>query len=475
MSEEVYTIINPLKFMTESLLREKLVNYGFPEEVVSINIIKNDEEMCIEVELHFKIPEIGEKFFSKYNGKSFGFGQNYKLNIQKGLSSKKTIHSKTKEIIYSDKYECWIDTHYFRKKNEEGLILVNPCHKEYQKEMIKYLIQKIKSTFIKGHNIINYLFPIISYDRRTLLQVFAYELREAPYILNKTYYISNPIEKLKNMTSFVISQIYLSPLRIKPFNPLLGETLQIKIGNMNCYFEQTMINPPTTNIYCFDSDGLYKIYGHISIYTKTGVNNCKIIKLGNIFVEYKDGQKYKIYYPSYFIGGITVGKRSFNVNDSSLVIDETNRIVSFIKFKDRKNESINYNNNYNYNSNDYYSNNINKVEKYPDNFKGNLISINEVKIDEKGPKHCMIEEYSIAELSGEWTKELLFGDKIYWKRDKNQLLKMYEPEYKLMSDSSLREDLMLYNENKNEDAEKKMYELEQKQYNDCYLRDKYKK
>ena len=453
MSEEIYTITNPLKFMTKNFFRDKLISFGFPEEAVSINIIKN-EEMTIEVELHFTLPEIGNKFYNKYNGKSIGFNQNYKINIKKGISNIKNDISKTKEIIYNDKYEFWIDSHYLYKENEEGLILVNLDHKEIQKKMISCLINKIKSSFIKGQNITNFLFPIITYDKRTLLQVFAYELRETPNLLNKVFYLNDPIEKLKNMTSFFISQIYLSPLRIKPFNPLLGETYQVKIANLNCYFEQTMINPPTTNIYCFDSDGLYKIYGYISIHIKTGVTNCKVIKLGNIYIEYKDGQKYKIYYPSYYIGGITIGKRSFNVKNSSLVIDESNRLVSFIKFNENK-----YNN------------------TYPDNFKGKLISINEIKIDNKGAKHCILEEDSIplAEFTGEWTKELKFGDKIYWKKNRNNLYKLFEPEYKLKSDSSLREDLILYNENKIEKDEKIFIELEKRQYNDFKLRKEYKK
>ena len=300
----------------------------------------------------------------------------------------------------------------------------------------------------------NFLFPIKSYDKRTLLQVFAYELREAPFILYKTYYLSDPVEKLRFMTSYVISQIYLSPLRIKPFDPLLGETYQVEIGNLSCYFEQTNTNPPTTNMYCIDSDELYKIYGYISIYTKTGINNCKIIKTGNIYIHYKDGQKYKIYYPSYFVGGLTIGKRIFNVKDSSLIVDETNRLVSFIKFYDRKK-------NYNYN-----------VVKYPDEFEGKLVSIKEINIDKNGAKHSIIEELSIAldQFNGSWTNELLFGDKIYWKRDKKCLCKLYEPDYKLKSDSSLREDLKLYNENKIEEAEQKLLELDKQQNSDIIIR-----
>ena len=453
MSETIFTITNPLKFMNENFFKERLISLGFPEEAVSINIIK-EEQMAIEVELHFLYPEIGNKFYNKYNSKSIGFSQNYKINIKEGKSDKETIISKTNEIKYDDNYESWVDTHYFYEKNEEGLILVNPEQKEMQKKLIGHLISKISSSFIKGQNVLKFIYPITTYDKRTLLQVIAYEFRETPNLLNKVFHISDPIEKLKNMTLFYINQIYLSALRINTFKPLLGETYQVKIANLNCYFEETMIDPPTTNIYCFDSDGLYKIYGYISIHTRTGQNNCKVLKLGNIYIEYKNGQKYKIYYPSYYIGGITIGKRSFNVRNSSLVIDESNRLVSFIKF-------------YNKNGN----------QKYPDEFEGRLISINEIKIDKKGAKHYIEEEDSIplAEFKGKWTKEFKFGDKIYWKRDKNNLYKLYEPEYKLKSDSSLREDLILYNEGDIEKAELKLIELEERQDNDLKLREKFKK
>ena len=45
-------------------LKGKLINYGFPEEVVSINLITK-EEMTIEAELYFKIAEVGKKFYDK--------------------------------------------------------------------------------------------------------------------------------------------------------------------------------------------------------------------------------------------------------------------------------------------------------------------------------------------------------------------------------------------------------------------------
>ena len=324
-----------------------------------------------------------------------------------------------------------------------------------QKKMLSHIFSTINNTFIKGQNIINLTFPISIYDKRTLLQVFAYELREAPFILNKVHFLQDPIEKLKTMTSFLISQLYLSILRIKPFNPLLGETYQVKIANLNCYFEQTKLNPPTTNLYCFDSDNIYKIYGYISISTKVGINNIKVIKYGNIYIDFKKGNKYKIFYPSYYLGGITIGKRSFNVNNSALILDLTNRLVSYINFPG--------------------ANHPNNIDIKPDYFIGKLLSINEIKIDEKGAKHTILEEDTIplAEFDGEWTRVLIFGDKTYWRRKEDNLAKMYQMEYLLKSDSSLRKDLILYNENKIGEAEKALNELENTQVNDILLRNKY--
>ena len=449
-----YTIVNPLKFMTYNYLKGKLINYGFPEEAVSINLITK-EEMTIEAELYFKIDEVGNKFYDKFNGKSFGIGNNYKLNIIKGKSNKENEIPKTKEIKYIHSYSSWIYTHYALKKNEEGLILINPIQKEIQKKMLSHIFSTINNTFIKGQNIINFTFPISVYDKRTLLQVFAYELREAPFILNKVHFLQDPIEKLKTMTSFLISQLYLSILRIKPFNPLLGETYQVKIANLNCYFEQTKLNPPTTNFYCFDSDNIYKIYGYISISTKVGINNIKVIKYGNIYIDFKKGNKYKIFYPSYYLGGITIGKRSFNINNSALILDLTNRLVSYMDFSG--------------------ANHINNIDKRPDYFIGKLLSINEIKIDEKGAKHSILEEDTIplAEFDGEWTRVLIFGEKTYWRRKEDNLAKMYQMEYILKSDSSLRKDLILYNENKIEEADKALNELKNMEINDISLRNKY--
>ena len=79
----------------------------------------------------------------------------------------------------------------------------------------------------------------------------------------------------------------------------------------------------------------------------------------------------------------------------------------------------------------------------------------------------------LAEFDGEWTRVLIFGEKTYWRRKEDNLAKMYQMEYILKSDSSLRKDLILYNENKIEEADKALNELKNMEINDISLRNKY--
>jgi len=311
----------------------------------------------------------------------------------------------------------------------------------------------------------NISLPVYIFDKRTMLQVFAYELKEAPYLLAKAFYIKNDIQKLKQMTVFFLSQIVLSPILVKPFNPIIGETYQAKIGNLNIYLEQTVHKPPTANFYCFDDDGLYKIYGYLAVTAHAGVNCFTSKKLGNVVIEFKDGYKYRIYYPTILVGGTTMGKKFFNIKNCALMVDLKNEICSYIKFNPDKVGLF-----------QGLFNKKKNIEYYPDKFIGKIVNLSDVKIDKEGSNHELKKDakfYSI--LGGEWTQEIIFGEEIYWKRNLDNYLNMYEMEYKLPSDSSLREDMNLWGHNDEEKAQIKKEEYEEIQRNDTKLRTLYKK
>lgn len=124
--------------------------------------------------------------------------------------------------------------------------------------------------------------------------------------------------------------MYLSPLQYKPFSPIIGETLQCKIGDLDLYLEQTSSKPIVCNFYGISVN--YKIHGYISTSAATGVNSVKACKQGKFYIDFNDGNSYELLFPQIYIKGTTLGKRVFNFKKMSAVIDKKNNLSAIIKF-----------------------------------------------------------------------------------------------------------------------------------------------
>lgn len=84
---------------------------------------------------------------------------------------------------------------------------------------------------------------------------FVQQFSYADYYLNKAGSISDKVERLKiviiiltlKTATFAITSVYQTVAQLKPFNPILGETFQARIGNSEYYIEQTSHHPPIFN------------------------------------------------------------------------------------------------------------------------------------------------------------------------------------------------------------------------------------
>ncbi len=126
-----------------------------------------------------------------------------------------------------------------------------------------------------------------------------------------------------------MSQLYLSPLIVKPFSPIIGETLQCRVGDLDLYLEQTSSKPLCCNFYGVAPN--YKINGHYSTGASSGANSVKASKQGKFLINFTDGNSYEILFPQVHIKGITVGKRLFNFKKMCAVIDKKNNLSAIIK------------------------------------------------------------------------------------------------------------------------------------------------
>jgi hypothetical protein len=249
-------------------------------------------------------------------------------------------HSKNDIINFKIQYQNLVKESYENKLDLPGLLYVDEDVLIKQEQIIGFIIKKIGSNLLSGKSIMNVSLPVNIFDPRTLLQVYAYELSFAPIYLSRAFYSYIQIEKIKWVTVFLISQLHLSPLQTKPFNPIIGETFQCKIGNMNVYLEQTINKPPTCNLYAFSDDGNFKVYGNIITYASTSMNSVKAEKQGKYIVEFSDGGSFELYFPTISIKGTTIGSRIFNFVDCASVIDRKYDLAVYLKFNPDERNSI---------------------------------------------------------------------------------------------------------------------------------------
>lgn len=142
--------------------------------------------------------------------------------------------------------------------------------------------------------------------------------------------------KIKVITLFV-SQLHFQMFGLKPFNPILGETFQTKIGNTEIYIEQTSHHPPILNFYI--TNPKFKIFGFEQIEASTGANSVIATKNGKLFIN-MDDTLYKVTKPVMNLTGTTMGKRFYYFSEELIVEDLV--IKKFPKLKNIKKPNIFY-------------------------------------------------------------------------------------------------------------------------------------
>ena len=120
-----------------------------------------------------------------------------------------------------------------------------------------------------------------------------------------------------------MTQLHLSTLQTKPFNPIIGETLQLKIGDMDFNMEHIQSKPPCSAYYGIAKN--YIIKGTVQIQANTSANSIKASKTGKYIIKFADDHCFEIAIPHIMIKGITVGKRLYYFRRCGVVTD----MVSF--------------------------------------------------------------------------------------------------------------------------------------------------
>ena len=137
--------------------------------------------------------------------------------------------------------------------------------------------------------------------------------------------MTSPLERMKKLVVCSILQKLAGFGMKKPFNPILGETVNATIGDFNVYMEQICHHPPISN-FQIDSEKHpeFSVDGSFEVRAYTSMNSIKGSILGPLNYNFKtDGAKVVMHNSANKVGSIMSSKkRTVRVIDSLTFQDE---------------------------------------------------------------------------------------------------------------------------------------------------------
>ena len=455
---------NPSMFVNQESLKSTILKDKFSDGEIT-EIIQN--EVPIKIIIKFKEEALIDEFMSQFNNKQFSDKFNYNLILSKINKKEEEIKEENKDYKKLEEFKSYVDyenewkINYVNFPEKSGLLYINEEGKNVGYRALKYVVAKFTKNILESKSILNISLPVFMFDKRTLQMGWVNEQKTAPILLSKAAFSNDKIERLKWVTAYLVSSLHFSVTQIKPFNPIIGETFQSRIGNIDFYIEQTVNHPITFNAYGIEKNKEFIIYGHIIADAMIHVNSLSHSRLGKCFIKFKDGTLFRVMMPPILLKGLSMGDRLFNYVNKGLVLDLTNGLCSYMEM--------------NPDELGYFQSFFKSKKTFPDYFRGNIVEINDVVIDENGGNHKLKKNAkTYGNIEGEWTSFISFDGVEYWNNDM-KTLKMYSHEFTLPSDGRFRPDLISLIDGNEEQSQIEKEKLEVRQRVDRKLRANYAK
>jgi hypothetical protein len=198
---------------------------------------------------------------------------------------------------------------------------------ERQKGVLKDVVKEFAKNFLKGLGISHMSLPVRMFEPRSTIQRVADYFCFAPTFLKQAAHQTDKIERFKYLAAYMIAGMHVCTGQLKPFNPILGETLQSTMSDgSKVYCEHISHHPPITAFLLEDVEKEYTFNGAIEFTANLGTNSMRAGQEGNNYIRFKDGQVIKTQAPHYLLGGTVMGDRTINVDGHFIFEDEENDI-----------------------------------------------------------------------------------------------------------------------------------------------------
>ena len=371
---------------------------------------------------------------------------------------------KSRKIFkYNINYEEYCKFNYMKEPGDSGLELIDKVNLDLANKVVSTLLKTLGKNFLAGRDLTTITTPIFINDERSIMELLGSSLKHSLEYFIKAANTNDNIERLKIMTTYLVINMNQIVIPYKPFNPIIGETFQCRYKvdsndeneeGLKFYCEQTSHHPPIFNFYGIHE--LFTISGYNEFSAVGSINSVTAKIKGTFNLKFKNGVFLTLKNADYVMEGILVGKKKINLNGNFVITDYTNSLISFIKINP-KDEGF---------FKKLFANNNN----FPDYFRGSIANKSDVTYDKSKDKYT-VNNKELVKIEGEYSSYLNINDKLVWSNEKlNYSGCQMKQEFTLPSDSTLRDDILLYKDKKIIHAQFAKMHLEEKQRKDKALR-----
>jgi hypothetical protein len=210
-----------------------------------------------------------------------------------------------------------------------------------------------------------------------------------------------------------MSGLYLCCSQFKPFNPILGETLQAKFSDgTEIYAEHTCHHPPITHFHLHPSDKSYEYWGYYEFTANMSANSLKSGLRGPNNIRFADGQHIKFKVPDFKLGGTVMGERTLEATGTVYFEDITNNFKAVIILSTYKKSG--FWTKTQSGKRDEYVGVVYHCDPIVDHMASGklLYSKGALEINDLSKIKDMIKP--ICDIKGSWLRSLTIGNKKYW-------------------------------------------------------------
>eukprot|EP00826_Nyctotherus_ovalis_P033105 TRINITY_DN2670_c0_g1_i3.p1 TRINITY_DN2670_c0_g1~~TRINITY_DN2670_c0_g1_i3.p1 ORF type:complete len:542 (+),score=101.09 TRINITY_DN2670_c0_g1_i3:1076-2701(+) len=300
--------------------------------------------------------------------------------------------------------------------------------------------------------------PVNIFEAKGLLERVADVWRFAPTYLTNAARMSG-LSRFKQVITFAAAGIYCSMQQLKPFNPLLGETLEASMSDgTSVSVEHTSHNPIVYHFLVNGADNRYKLYGHHNFKLKMSANTMEAFQDGPNIIEFADGHKINYCYPKAKVHGLIMGKRMVYPSGVMEFEDRANNLKAVIIFNYGKKRGL-----FSSRMKGSKIDHIDGIIYHPKNTPPPNVRAAQLK-DLKDIHKV------IAKITGSWLNSINIDNAQYWNIDQVTPSPLKFEGNPLPSDWRFREDIVWLRREKTEYAQEWKLRLETEQRKDRALR-----